>query len=63
VKALRAIKSSLMDPYKNLSSWDRGDPCTSKWRGVVCYKTTLDDGYLHVEQLYDFYFYQRALSR
>ncbi|GMY10412.1 probable LRR receptor-like serine/threonine-protein kinase At1g06840 isoform X2, partial [Fagus crenata] len=49
VKALRTSKSSLMDPYKNLSSWDQGDPCTSNWRGVMC--TKLEDGYLHVERL------------
>ena len=46
-----------MDPYKNLSSWDRGDPCTENWTGVMCHNTTLDDGYLHVQQLYDFYLF------
>ncbi|XP_065617649.1 probable LRR receptor-like serine/threonine-protein kinase At1g06840 [Quercus suber] len=51
VKALQAIKSRLIDPNGNLSNWDRGDPCTSKWTGIVCYNTTLDDGYLHVDQL------------
>ena len=54
VKALQAIKSRLIDPNRNLSNWDRGDSCTSKWTGIVCYNTTLDDGYLHVDQLYDF---------
>ncbi|KAB1201024.1 hypothetical protein CJ030_MR0G005174 [Morella rubra] len=34
VTALRAIKKSLVDPNKNLSSWNRGDPCTSNWTGV-----------------------------
>ncbi|KAG2672827.1 hypothetical protein I3760_13G059900 [Carya illinoinensis] len=51
VTALRAIKRSLIDPNKNLSNWNRGDPCTSSWIGVVCFDTTLDDGYLHVQQL------------
>uniref|UniRef100_A0A7N2LFD1 non-specific serine/threonine protein kinase n=1 Tax=Quercus lobata TaxID=97700 RepID=A0A7N2LFD1_QUELO len=51
VKALQAIKSRLIDPNRNLSNWDRGDPCTSKWTGIVCYNTTLEDGYLHVDQL------------
>ena len=54
--ALLAIKRSLIDPNKNLINWNQGDgdPCTSKWTGVVCFNTTLDDGYLHVERLYDF---------
>ncbi|KAK4606922.1 hypothetical protein RGQ29_000942 [Quercus rubra] len=51
VKALWAIKSSLIDPCGNLSDWDQGDPCTSNWTGVFCYNTTLDDGYLHVQRL------------
>nr|XP_023907670.1 probable LRR receptor-like serine/threonine-protein kinase At1g06840 [Quercus suber] len=51
VKALQAIKSRLIDPNGNLSNWDRGDPCTSKWTGIVCYNTSLEDGYLHVDQL------------
>jgi hypothetical protein len=54
VSALRAIKSSLIDTNRNLSNWDRGDPCSSNWTGIVCYNRTLDDGYLHVQQLYDF---------
>ncbi|KAL9140823.1 hypothetical protein ABFS82_14G062600 [Erythranthe guttata] len=51
VVALRLIKKSLTDPYKNLASWNRGDPCNSTWRGVICYNRTLDDGYLHVSEL------------
>ncbi|RDY08683.1 putative LRR receptor-like serine/threonine-protein kinase, partial [Mucuna pruriens] len=53
VDALRSIKRSLIDINGNLSSWDRGDPCTSNWTGVTC-NTTLVNGYLHVWQLYDF---------
>ncbi|KAF3976035.1 hypothetical protein CMV_000745 [Castanea mollissima] len=51
MKALQAIKSSLIDPNKTLSNWDQGDPCTSNWTGVVCNNTIPDDGYLHVQQL------------
>nr|AMM43063.1 LRR-RLK [Vernicia montana] len=51
VKALRDVRNSLIDINKNLSNWDRGDPCTSNWTGVLCFNTTLDDGYLHVTEL------------
>ncbi|PON36505.1 GPCR kinase [Trema orientale] len=51
VSALRAIKKSLIDPNKNLSNWNRGDPCAASWTGVLCFNTTLDDGYLHVREL------------
>ncbi|GAV58599.1 LRR_1 domain-containing protein/Pkinase_Tyr domain-containing protein/LRRNT_2 domain-containing protein [Cephalotus follicularis] len=51
VTALSAIRKSLIDPNKNLSNWNRGDPCTSNWTGVLCYNKTLDDGYLHVWEL------------
>ena len=54
VDALRIIKGSLIDINGNLSNWNRGDPCTSNWTGVMCSNTTLVDGYLHVLQLYDF---------
>ncbi|KAL3829003.1 hypothetical protein ACJIZ3_017805 [Penstemon smallii] len=51
VNALRSIKDSLIDPYRNLAHWNRRDPCTSNWTGIICYNTTLDDGYLHVKEL------------
>ncbi|KAE8056443.1 hypothetical protein FH972_013218 [Carpinus fangiana] len=51
VSALQAIERSLIDPNKNLNNWNQGDPCTSNWRGVACFNTTLDDGYLHVQRL------------
>ncbi|XP_057993605.1 probable LRR receptor-like serine/threonine-protein kinase At1g06840 isoform X3 [Hevea brasiliensis] len=51
VSALRDIKSSLIDISKNLSNWNRGDPCTSNWTGVLCFNETKDDGYLHVREL------------
>ncbi|KAM1204952.1 hypothetical protein ACFX2G_005920 [Malus domestica] len=51
VTALRAINGSLVDPNKNLGNWNQGDPCTANWTGVLCYNTTLDDGYHHVQEL------------
>ncbi|KAK8619740.1 hypothetical protein V6N13_066251 [Hibiscus sabdariffa] len=51
VRALRAIRSTLIDTNKNLSNWNRGDPCTSNWTGVLCFNTSQDDGYLHVREL------------
>ncbi|XWS71957.1 hypothetical protein CRYUN_Cryun03dG0183200 [Craigia yunnanensis] len=51
VSALRAIKRTLIDTNKNLSNWDRGDPCTSNWTGVLCFNTSQNDGYLHVREL------------
>ncbi|KAJ4966386.1 hypothetical protein NE237_018235 [Protea cynaroides] len=50
VNALRAIKSSLIDPMKHLDNWSKGDPCTSNWAGVSC-STVGTDGYMHIEQL------------
>ncbi|XP_057513201.1 probable LRR receptor-like serine/threonine-protein kinase At1g06840 [Actinidia eriantha] len=51
VTALRAIKRSLIDSNRNLSNWNRGDPCVSNWTGIWCYNTTMDDGHLHVQEL------------
>ncbi|GLT80687.1 hypothetical protein SLA2020_521120 [Shorea laevis] len=51
VNALRTIKRSLIDPNKNLSNWNRGDPCTANWTGVLCFNSTQEDGYLHVREL------------
>ncbi|XP_059429372.1 probable LRR receptor-like serine/threonine-protein kinase At1g06840 isoform X2 [Corylus avellana] len=51
VTALQAIQRSLIDPNKNLTNWNQGDPCTSNWTGVVCFNTPSDDGHLHVERL------------
>ena len=56
VAALRAIKKSLIDTNRNLTNWNRGDPCTSNWTGVLCFNTTMDDGHLHLRELYDFIF-------
>ncbi|KAG5122720.1 hypothetical protein JHK84_041060 [Glycine max] len=51
VEALKVIKGKLIDINGNLSNWDRGDPCTSDWTGVMCSNTTVDNGYLHVLRL------------
>ncbi|EEF30563.1 probable LRR receptor-like serine/threonine-protein kinase At1g06840 isoform X2 [Ricinus communis] len=51
VNALLAVKKSLIDPMKNLWNWEKGDPCTSNWTGVVCYETSGTDKYLHVGEL------------
>ncbi|XP_050218131.1 probable LRR receptor-like serine/threonine-protein kinase At1g06840 isoform X2 [Mercurialis annua] len=51
VKALRDVRKSLIDINRNLSNWDRGDPCTSKWNGVLCFSEPMADGYLHVSEL------------
>ncbi|CAN8311484.1 unnamed protein product [Cochlearia groenlandica] len=51
VRALRAVRESLNDPIRRLNNWRRGDPCVSNWTGVLCFNSTLDDGYLHVKEL------------
>ncbi|KAJ9185537.1 hypothetical protein P3X46_005161 [Hevea brasiliensis] len=51
IDALRAARNSLIDPYNNLRNWDKGDPCTSNWTGVLCYDTVSTDGYWHVQEL------------
>lgn len=51
VSALTAIRSKMVDPRNNLMTWSRGDPCTSNWTGVLCFSSTLGDGYLHVKEL------------
>ncbi|RVW80859.1 putative leucine-rich repeat receptor-like serine/threonine-protein kinase [Vitis vinifera] len=49
--ALRAVKKRLIDPMKNIRNWGKGDPCTSKWKGIVCKDKNTTDGYLHVNAL------------
>ncbi|OAY66844.1 putative LRR receptor-like serine/threonine-protein kinase [Ananas comosus] len=51
ISALKSIKNSLVDPQNKLKNWRSGDPCTSSWTGVICYNSTLSDGYLHVKEL------------
>ncbi|VAH81143.1 unnamed protein product [Triticum turgidum subsp. durum] len=50
VSALNAIKDRLIDPMNKLKKWNRGDPCTSNWTGVICHKIP-NDAYLHVTEL------------
>ncbi|KAK3212838.1 hypothetical protein Dsin_017544 [Dipteronia sinensis] len=52
VSALGAVKNSLSDPMKHRRNWERGDPCTSNWTGVLCFDAVLNDGYLHVREPY-----------
>ncbi|KAJ8751577.1 hypothetical protein K2173_016823 [Erythroxylum novogranatense] len=51
VDALRDIRNYLVDVNGNLRNWNRGDPCTANWTGVLCFSTTMNDGYLHVTEL------------
>lgn len=51
VSALMAIKHRLDDPMKHLQNWNKGDPCTFNWTGVLCFERATDDGYLHVQEL------------
>ncbi|KAK4407627.1 putative LRR receptor-like serine/threonine-protein kinase [Sesamum angolense] len=51
VSALRSIKGSLIDPYNNLRNWNKGDPCTSNWTGIICHNSTLSDNYFHIKEL------------
>ncbi|KAK9266515.1 hypothetical protein L1049_005520 [Liquidambar formosana] len=51
VSALLAVKKSLIDPMKHLKNWNKGDPCTSNWTGVICFDKVGNDGYLHVQEL------------
>ncbi|KAJ3699618.1 hypothetical protein LUZ61_003323 [Rhynchospora tenuis] len=51
VTALNDIKRSLVDPDGHLKNWGSGDPCNYNWTGVICYNTTLRDGYMHVQEL------------
>ncbi|KAL5550405.1 hypothetical protein UlMin_000581 [Ulmus minor] len=53
VSALKDVHDQLDDPYKNLNNWKKKDPCTSKWRGVICDDMNYSsDGYLHVIELW-----------
>ncbi|KAI4302627.1 hypothetical protein MLD38_038349 [Melastoma candidum] len=51
VEALADIKSSLIDPMNHLGNWNKGDPCTSNWTGVLCFSSVTGNGYLHVREL------------
>ncbi|TYI93288.1 hypothetical protein E1A91_D02G127000v1 [Gossypium mustelinum] len=51
ISALLAVKKQLVDPKNNLRNWDKGDPCTSNWTGILCFHNLGKDGYLHVQEL------------
>ncbi|KAM7467887.1 hypothetical protein LguiB_015449 [Lonicera macranthoides] len=51
VSALLAVKSNLVDHSKHLKNWNKGDPCTSNWTGVLCFDTIGSDGHFHVQEL------------
>ncbi|CAA0842404.1 Probable LRR receptor-like serine/threonine-protein kinase [Striga hermonthica] len=51
VSALRSIRRSFIDPFGHLTSWSKGDPCTSNWIGIICHNRTLEDNYLHIREL------------
>ncbi|XP_072070884.1 probable LRR receptor-like serine/threonine-protein kinase At1g06840 isoform X2 [Arachis hypogaea] len=51
VNALLQIKKSLIDPLNHLWNWNKGDPCTSNWNGVLCPLNVGADGHFHVKEL------------
>lgn len=51
VTALREFKRSLIDPMRNLSNWEKGDPCNSNWTGITCFERSHEDGHFHVREL------------
>ena len=54
VSALIAVRGSLVDPLNHLRNWNKGDPCTSNWTGVICVHKTSVHKYWHVQELYVF---------
>ncbi|KAD6120278.1 hypothetical protein E3N88_11549 [Mikania micrantha] len=51
VSALIAVRASLVDPIDHLHNWNKGDPCTSNWTGVICVHKTDADKYWHVQEI------------
>ncbi|XP_071716742.1 probable LRR receptor-like serine/threonine-protein kinase At1g06840 [Rutidosis leptorrhynchoides] len=51
VSALLAVRGSLADPMNHLSNWNKGDPCTSNWTGVICAHKNKVDKYWHVQEI------------
>nr|GEY69560.1 probable LRR receptor-like serine/threonine-protein kinase At1g06840 isoform X2 [Tanacetum cinerariifolium] len=51
VSALLAVKGRLVDPMNHLSNWNKGDPCTSNWTGVICVHKIEVDKYWHVQEI------------
>lgn len=52
VSSLHAVKRSLIDRSNHLENWNKEDPCAAKWTGVLCFDGIMNDGYLHVRELY-----------
>ncbi|KAL8224760.1 hypothetical protein R6Q57_017317 [Mikania cordata] len=51
VSALIAVRDGLVDPIDHLHNWNKGDPCTSNWTGVICVHKTDADKYWHVQEI------------
>ncbi|KAI3750575.1 hypothetical protein L2E82_21240 [Cichorium intybus] len=51
VSALLAVRNSLVDPLNHLRNWNKGDPCTSNWTGVICVHKSNVDRYWHVQEI------------
>ncbi|KAI3819154.1 hypothetical protein L1987_12979 [Smallanthus sonchifolius] len=51
VSALLAVKGNLVDPMNHLNNWNKGDPCTSNWTGVICVHKTNVDKFWHVREI------------
>ncbi|KAK9070022.1 hypothetical protein SSX86_010421 [Deinandra increscens subsp. villosa] len=51
VSALLAVKGNLVDPMNHLNNWNKGDPCTSNWTGVMCVHKTNADKFWHVQEI------------
>lgn len=51
VSALLAVRNKLVDPKNHLSNWNKGDPCTSNWTGVICVHKPDIDRYWHVQEI------------
>ncbi|KAL9994667.1 putative protein kinase RLK-Pelle-LRR-VIII-1 family [Helianthus debilis subsp. tardiflorus] len=51
VSALLAVKGNLVDPMNHLKNWNKGDPCTSNWTGVICVHKTNVDKFWHVQEI------------
>ncbi|KAF5762740.1 putative non-specific serine/threonine protein kinase [Helianthus annuus] len=54
VSALLAVKGNLVDPMNQLKNWNKGDPCTSNWTGVICVHKTNVDKFWHVQEMYNY---------
>ncbi|KAJ0650988.1 putative leucine-rich repeat-containing, plant-type [Helianthus annuus] len=37
-----------------LKNWNKGDPCTSNWTGVICVHKTNVDKFWHVQEMYNY---------